>query len=139
MSTRVIDASIVAAAIFREPYGDVARNILAGRDVLLAPDLIYGELANVIWKRWGRDEIDQEQALSFLGDFLSLPVQICSSANLVDIALRLAIQSRPTVYDCLYLALAVKEKSTMLTADRRLVNALAAGPLADHIAWIGDE
>jgi predicted nucleic acid-binding protein len=43
-----------------------------------------------------------------------------------------------TVYDCLYLALAVKTKSVMITGDKRLVSALADGPLAKHVVWIGD-
>ena len=42
-----------------------------------------------------------------------------------------------TVYDCLYVALAVQIKSVMVTNDRRLVNALAGGPLKDHVAWLG--
>ena len=42
-----------------------------------------------------------------------------------------------TVYDCLYLALAVQTKTAMVSADRRLVNALASGPLKEHVAWLG--
>ena len=43
-----------------------------------------------------------------------------------------------TVYDCLYLALAIRTKSVMHSSDKRLVNALASGPLKKHLAWIGD-
>jgi predicted nucleic acid-binding protein len=137
MKSRVVDASVVAAAIFQEPHAERARKLLSGGGPLLAPDLIYGELTNVIWKRWVRREIDAEEAEQLLKDFLRLPLQVAPSASLVDIALQLAIQTRRSVYDCLYLALAVREKTVMVSGDRRLVNSLARGPLADYVTWIG--
>jgi predicted nucleic acid-binding protein len=36
------------------------------------------------------------------------------------------------------LALAVKTRSVLVSADKRLVNALARTPLAKNISWIGD-
>jgi predicted nucleic acid-binding protein len=138
MKSRVVDASVVAAAFFHESHAEPARKLLVGGDPLLAPDLIYAELANVIWKRWSRSEIDAGEASLLLEDFLLLPLQIAPSAGLVDIALQLAIQTRRTVYDCLYLALAMRNKTVMVTGDRRLMNALGGSPLAAHIAWIGE-
>ena len=41
-------------------------------------------------------------------------------------ALRIAFAYDRAVYDCLYVALAVRSKSQMITADERLANALAA-------------
>ena len=49
------------------------------------------------------------------------------------------LPSRRTVYDCLYVALAVQSKTAMVSDDRRLVNALIDGPLKDHVAWLGAE
>jgi predicted nucleic acid-binding protein len=34
-------------------------------------------------------------------------------------------------------ALAVALKCPFVTADERLVNALAGGPLASHVLWVG--
>ncbi len=137
MNSRVIDASVVAAAFFPEPHAEPARKLLSSGDTFLAPDLIYGELANVIWKRWRRKEIDAADAQQLLDDFLILPLRIAPSAELVELALRLAIETNRSVYDCLYLALAMRDKTVMISGDRRLVNALAGSPLAKHIAWIG--
>lgn len=41
-----------------------------------------------------------------------------------------------TVYDCLYLALAVREGCQMVTADERLYNRLQGTPLAPHIVTL---
>jgi len=137
MKSCVLDASVVATAFFQEEHADAARALLVSRDMLYAPDLIRVEFANVIWKRHGRGEIDEEEANQLLSDLLSLPLRITASDVLIDSALKLALGTGRTVYDCLYLALAIKTKAMMFSSDRRLVNALAHGPLSKHIAWIG--
>jgi predicted nucleic acid-binding protein len=104
---------------------------------LQAPDLIYAELGNVIWKRHGRGEVDNDEAGRLLTDLRRLPLQTTPCGDLVEAGLELALRTGRSVYDCLYLALAVRGKSVMVTADRRLVNALAGTPLASHVSWIG--
>ena len=59
MNPRVVDASVVAAAFFQEKHAQPARSLLVSDAPLHAPDLIYAELGNVIWKRRARGEIDQ--------------------------------------------------------------------------------
>ena len=49
-----------------------------------------------------------------------------------------AVATGQTVYDCLYLALAVTTGSVLVTADRRLVHALTDGPLANRILHIAE-
>lgn len=137
MKSLVVDASVVAAAFFPEKYSVVARELLLSDAVFYAPDLIHAELASVVWKRHRRGEIDEEEAAGLLADMLDLPLEIVSSQELVPEALALAIQTERTVYDCLYVALAVQKKTAMVSGDQRLVNALAAGPLKSHVVWIG--
>jgi predicted nucleic acid-binding protein len=138
MKACVVDASVVAAAFFQEEHAEPARALLSGDRELHAPDLIHTEVANVIWKRHGRGEIDEDEARQLLADVLRLPLQITPSADLLEPALELALRTHRTVYDCLYLALAVRTKSVMYSSDKRLVNALADGPLKKHAAWIGE-
>jgi predicted nucleic acid-binding protein len=137
MKTFVLDASVVAAAFFQEDHADIAQELLVGKHALHAPDLIHAELANVIWKRHSRGEINQEEAGRLLADLRSLPLRITSCGDLVEAALELALLSGRSVYDCLYLALSVKTRSVLVSADKRLVNSLTGTPLAKHIAWIG--
>ncbi len=138
MKQCVVDASVVATAFFHEEYAEAARHLLLSDTSLHAPDLICAELASVVWKRHRRGELAEEEAIKLLTDMLALPLIVASSRELADGALQAALRTGRTVYDCLYLALCVKLETVMVTADRRLVNALAGGPLEKHIVWIGD-
>jgi predicted nucleic acid-binding protein len=137
MKPIVVDASVVAAAFFSEPHTGAARTLLASGVPLYAPDLIYAEVANVIWKRHRRTEISQHDAADLLGDVRGMPFEITPSEQLVGPAMELAMRTGRTVYDCLYVALAVRTGTVMVSDDRRLVNALAGEPLKAHIAWLG--
>lgn len=137
MKACVVDAGVIAAALFQEEQAAAAQVLLRGDRPLHAPDLIHAEVANVIWKRHGRGEIDMREALQLLADVLALPLEVTPSGELASAALLLAMLTGRTVYDCLYLALAVKADTVMVTTDRRLVNALGGGPLEEHVAWIG--
>jgi predicted nucleic acid-binding protein len=137
MKVCVVDASVVAAAFFQEVDAKAAGALLASEAELHAPDLIYAEFANVVWKRYGRREVDEQEAEDLLADFQRLPLRITPCSELAAVALPLALRTGRTVYDCLYLALAVRLKAVMVSSDRRLVNALARGPLGKHVAWVG--
>jgi predicted nucleic acid-binding protein len=138
MTHCVVDASVIAAAFFQEDLVEHARALLTSDRPLLAPDLIHAETGNVIWKRYGRGEIDRTEATDLVADLLTLPLVITPSAELLAIAVQIAVASGRTVYDCLYMALAMRSSSVLITVDRRLVNALAGSPLAEHVSWLGD-
>lgn len=133
----VVDASVVAAAFFRDEHADACRALLASGRTLHAPDLLDAEVANVIWKRQRLGEIDAQEAADLLADVLRLPLKIAPTAPLAEAALQIALAADRTVYDCLYVAVAVQEDAVLLTGDRRLVNALAGSPLERYVAWIG--
>jgi len=138
MKTVVLDASVVVKLFFEEKDSKAAEQCVAQAEELLAPDLVWVETANVIWKRQRRGDLTADAASDIARSILALPVVIHPAADLVPDALELAMQLDRTVYDCLYLALAVKTKSVMITGDKRLVSALADGPLAKHVVWIGE-
>jgi predicted nucleic acid-binding protein len=137
MKACVVDASVVGAALFREEHADAARALLASQRALHAPDLIVAEVANIIWKRHARSEIDEAEGQQLLSDFLVLDFQIASAADLAAPALELAMRIARTAYDCLYLALAIKTGSPLVTKDQRLVNTLSGGPFEKNVIWIG--
>ena len=141
MTQFVIDAS-VAAKWFLPPSGEPlaveALRLLAGyadgRFRFAVPDLFWAECGNILWKavrqgRWSRSVA--EKAIGALKD-RSFPTT--SSLDLLEEAFSIAATFDRTVYDSLYVALAIRLKADMVTADERLANALAA-----HlpVKWLG--
>jgi predicted nucleic acid-binding protein len=100
----------------------------------VVPDLFYVEIASAIWKavRVGRvPRAFGDQALLLLTqrEFTTVP-----SLKLLDQAFRIATNHGRTVYDSLYVALAVQTKSHLITADERLANSLAS---RFPVKWLG--
>ncbi len=133
----VLDASVVVQLFFAEEHSEAAERRVRHAGELLAPDLIWAEIANVIWKRHRRGDLSEDDAQGIARQVRALPLRITGAFDLLPDALTLAMQLDRSVYDCLYLALAVRTGSILLTADQRLANALAPTPLAKHIVWIG--
>ena len=138
MKRAVIDASVLVKLFFEEDHSQAAERFVQETGELFAPDLIWSEVTNVIWKRHRRGDISQADAAEMAAQIIGMPLRIYPSAELIPDALDLAMQFDRTVYDGLYVALAVKTKSVMISSDERLVNALAETPLKKHIAWLGE-
>jgi len=137
MKRCVIDASVIASSIFQEELEEYSSALLASDRVQMAPAIVIAEVGNVLWKRFCRQDINEIEAGKLLAGFLRLPLRITPSENLIESALQIAIQFDRTTYDSLYVALAIKTDSTMVTADKRLVNALAGSPLEKYVKWLG--
>jgi predicted nucleic acid-binding protein len=67
-------------------------------------------------------------------DMLRYGLPTVNAHELMDDALAIALATGRTVYDAIYVALAVRKKCQLVTADERLVNALAT-----HwpVKWLG--
>jgi predicted nucleic acid-binding protein len=129
----VIDASVAAKWLFDEPESELADLLLSRGDLLLAPDLLYAEIGNVIWKRLRRGELDPSRTDALLDELLAAPVKLFPISNFVREAVRIAHLSRRSFYDASYLALAIQESCALITADLRLLNALRNTPIGDHV------
>jgi predicted nucleic acid-binding protein len=137
LNALVIDASVAAGLFFEEPHSEAIEGCLKQADDLLAPDLIWAEIANVIWKRHRRGEITEEDAAGIVAEVARLPIRCFDSHDLMSDALQLAMRYDRSIYDSLYVALAVRTRSVMITADKRLANAMAKTPLMKRVSWIG--
>ena len=137
MTTLVVDASVVVKWFFPEEHSDAARRLLAARRyALLAPDLIWSEAGNAVWKRVRRGELAADEASQIAADLIRLPLTTTGTHGLAAAALELALATGRTVYDCMYLALAIDRECRLVTADERFVNALATTPLARRIRHV---
>jgi predicted nucleic acid-binding protein len=139
LSAIIVDASVGVKWFLPEVHTAEARAWRHGGAELHIPAFFFGlEIANILWKKVHRAEVTREDADLILGQLPSLPVSRHPEARLLVPAFDLANRTERTVYDCLYLALAVHLGGRMLTADQRLYHSLAATPLAPYIVWVAD-
>jgi len=138
MNRYVVDASVAVKWYLPEIHDADARRLLTGGGDLLVPDLIFSEVGNILWKRVRSGQILETEAQTVLQSLGALSLSVAPSWPLVLPALAIACQTQRTVYDCLYLALAVRESAVMVTADEKFHNALQATPLVSHILWVED-
>lgn len=139
MKPVVVDASVATKWYVPEAHAAAAFRLLDSEFILYAPDLLRTELANVLWKKVRRQEITPEEAMEILTAFASLPIEIYPSDVLIVPALEIAVALNRTVYDSLYLALAVAVNGVLITADRGFCDAVMASPLTRHVRWVEDD
>jgi predicted nucleic acid-binding protein len=65
------------------------------------------------------------------------PAQWHPQHALLDAAFAIAVAAGITVYDALYISLAELLHAPCITADRRLVEALAGGQFGASVLWVG--
>lgn len=123
-----LDTSVVVKWFFDEPGADHAlrlrEQLEAGRYVAMAPDLIYPEFANVIWKRVLFEGLDPDDGADVIAAFTALPVEFVPSRSLLAPAYRLAVELRQSVYDGLFLAASLAGDTDFVTADEALYEAV---------------
>lgn len=137
MKRLVIDASILVKLFFEEEHSDASVRAVKNASELLAPDLLWAEAANVVWKRLRRNELGADDAAALVDEMLRVPVVTYGGFDLVGPALIVAAQTGRTVYDCVYLALAFREDIPLLTGDQRLANGLAGSSYAKRVRFVG--
>ncbi len=141
MKTYVIDTSTAIKWYIPEPLSDAAVYYLElyrqEKARLFAPDLIIAEMGNVLWKKVRQDELTIEGARQ-VSDILSnyLPIKLIPSRELMPAALEIAIAIGLTVYDSLYLALAVSVEAPLVTADQEIKKLTAGFPFSKQVTVI---
>jgi predicted nucleic acid-binding protein len=135
----VVDTSVAVKWFVPEVHSDTAVRLLELEIVLCAPDLIGPELANTLWKKTRRGEISRGEADEILAAFDNLPLEIVPTKLLLPAAFEIAMTLDRTVYDSVYVALAVAQECSLFTADRKFHSAVLTSPLAAHVRWVGDE
>ena len=136
MSVFVVDASVAAKWVFPESHTENSLRLLTGQNRLHAPDFLFAELDNVVCKRIRLGEISQVEGNRVREALRRFPIQTHSFLPLLDPGYEIAVRSGRSLYDCLYVALAVLLDGQMVTADRRLYKGLAGGPLSKSILWV---
>ena len=138
MKTLVVDASVAAKWFLPEAGADQAQRLLSGRYTLIAPALIWVEVASVLWKHVRKRLMTPDEAALILQHALAFPVEQHDLPSLLPQALALANDLDRTIYDSLYLALAIQASATLVTEDARLVRSLSGGRHARRVCLLAD-
>ena len=141
MRTLVVDASVAGKwfpPLDQEPLAGQAHSLLAtwksGGFRLIAPDLIWVEIANVLWKSVRQNRCSRAVAETTLALFRSQNLPTLPASPFTDRALAIAMTHGRTAYDSFYVAVAVDSGADLVTADEKLVNALAR---QFPVKWLG--
>ena len=127
----VLDASVVVKWWFSEDdvvLADTARTFLkaysAGDLEIHAPDLLFAEVGNVLWKATRLRDWPPLAARQAVKDLVGLGLSSHPMSGLLPGAFELAAAYGITVYDASYVALARRLGVPCYTADRRLIRAV---------------
>jgi predicted nucleic acid-binding protein len=141
MKTVVVDASVACKWVLPSDdeslTGEAARLLDAFVDKkirFVEPDLFWAELGNIFWKavrqeRWTRELADIALNAMLERNFPTVPSKVLlRQANVI------ASEFDRSLHDSLYVALALRARGELVTADERLAKALAA-----HlpVKWLG--
>ena len=137
MSIFVVDASVVVKWFVPEIHSDAARRLLVMPHEYVAPDLLFAETVNTIWKKIRRKELAVEEGQRLVADMGQIAVETVSCRALAEDAHALANATGRTVYDSMYVALAIRLNTRSITADDRLEAALRSFPaIANHVQLV---
>lgn len=125
MTILAIDASIAMKWVLREEDSETAANLLQTNS-LIAPSFLQLECANALWASARRKIISHPQAEAGLKWIMTAPVRWTEIRPCLEDAASIAVELDRTVYDSLYLAVAISEGASLVTADDRFAAAVKA-------------
>lgn len=120
----ILDSSIIAAIFFREKASTKAVQKIQEKD-LTTVDLAMAEVANVAWKRvtiFHENEEIITGALKKSIEFINTVCKVIPTEELIERSFQIALKEKITLYDSLFLAASEKEKTPLLTLDKKLKN-----------------
>ena len=133
--TLVIDASVALKWLVDEVHRDHAVAVLARKEPLLAPPHFRIELVSAVMKKIRAGDLQRATIAENLAAIANAPVREVSGRCLHASAMEIALRFYRSIYDSLYVALALQERCQLVTADRKLYDAVAPH-YAGTMLWI---
>jgi predicted nucleic acid-binding protein len=127
----VVDTSVAVKWVIPEDGKRMEAGTAEALDLLpqalTAPDCLYAEFANALFKKVRREEIAEEQARASVAILPDI-VTFFPSIPLIEPALQLSFEIGRPVHDCIFLAAALQLGIPLVTADLKFhANCLKSG------------
>ena len=125
MITAVIDTSALMRLYIPDgPVPESLERLLAGAErdevVLMAPELLFAEAGQVLYKKCAQKLLTKEEAFALLREITCLPFHTAGHTDLIEDALGIALTENITAYDAIFLALAERFTAYFITVDEKL-------------------
>lgn len=137
----VLDSSVAFKWVVVEARTDKARLLRDGYcngvHDLQSPDVFPIEIAHALTKAERQGRITPPQGGVLWQDAMKTSPLLVPSIPLVPRAYDIASKARIGIYDCVYVALAEREKCELVTADDKLINSLQPSfPFIIHLSTL---
>lgn len=113
---KVVDASVIMKLLLSEEGSDRALDLVRHKNTLVAPNILFVEVANTLATKASISSEQIEQGLELIYD-LGLQVEDIERGLLTEAA-QVAKQTGTAVYDMIYAVLAQKLGVELITADK---------------------
>ncbi|WP_448188350.1 type II toxin-antitoxin system VapC family toxin [Azospirillum sp. sgz301742] len=135
----IVDASVAVRWSIRDEFSPAADRLLSNDVLAFAPDLVFPELANALWKMERASHISAEQARRALIEIPRGFDRVFGTAAFFERSLEITRTLNHPAYDCFYLALSETLQAPLVTLDRRLFNRTRGTPWADLTTLLGGD
>jgi predicted nucleic acid-binding protein len=136
----VIDTSVAVKWYIPETFSLEAKRYLDRGLDRHAPDYLPVEAASVVLKRVRTQDpnlrLTRDEGQMVLAAVQSAPIQLHDSRPQINPAFALAEEIGASLYDSLFLALALWIGGELVTADDKLFRKIQASPYAAHVRWV---
>src|SRR5258708_30628126 len=137
MSLYVVDASVAIKLYVPEVHSAQAIRFFSDVHEFIVPEFMLAEFANIVWKKASLlGELSEAEAKAVVDGVQELPFGYYYTSGLLADAMEIALTTKRTVYDSLYIALAVSQECQLMTDDRKLHESLQLTQLATFVTLI---
>jgi predicted nucleic acid-binding protein len=122
----VFDASVFVRTLVQRDAAAVewVRRAMRKEVTVAVPDLVFAEIANALGLYVRDSTLTLDGAVRRVALVLRVPLEVRSLEVIVAPAVGVAVSRGLSVYDACYAVLAEAEKAVLVTADRRLADAV---------------
>jgi len=138
VNTYVVDASVAIKWFMLEIHSEAALRLRKPTYRLQVPALFLLECGNFICKKLRRGEISVAESDFMINKLRTAKLEWHPDEPLFPSAFAIANKTGRSLYDGLYLSLAIAIDGQMVTADLKFYESLKTGPYANRLLWVED-